>query len=84
MGALKKANIELNRKILSQLAAEYPKAFEKVIEAAKKKSKQINAKPFQDYLERFLILKKIDKPKITPKESIKTSIGEATRPETKP
>ena len=31
MGALKKANIELNRKMLSELAAEYPKAFEKVI-----------------------------------------------------
>lgn len=36
MGALKKANIELNRKMLSQLAAEFPKAFEKVMEAAKK------------------------------------------------
>lgn len=36
MGALKKANIELNRKMLSELAAEFPKAFEKVIEASKK------------------------------------------------
>ena len=36
IAGLKKANIELNRKMLSELAAEYPKAFEKVIEAAKK------------------------------------------------
>lgn len=36
IGALKKANIELNRKILSELAADYPKVFAKVIEVAKK------------------------------------------------
>lgn len=34
--ALKKANIELDRKILSELAAEYPKAFAKIVEAVKK------------------------------------------------
>lgn len=34
-GALKKANIQLNRKILSELAVNYPKIFEKIIEAVK-------------------------------------------------
>lgn len=33
--ALKKKNIQLDRKILSELAVEYPKIFEKVVEAAK-------------------------------------------------
>jgi len=34
--ALKKSQIELDRKILSDLAENHPKAFEKVIETAKK------------------------------------------------
>lgn len=36
MGALKKANIDLDRKVLSKLAAEYPKVFTKVVDTAKK------------------------------------------------
>ena len=36
IGALKEANIEIDRKILSELAAEYPKTFAKIVEAAKK------------------------------------------------
>lgn len=35
IGNLKKKNIELDRKILSDLAANHPKAFEAVIELAK-------------------------------------------------
>ena len=35
MGGLKKANVELDRKILSQLAAQYPEAFKTVVESAK-------------------------------------------------
>ena len=31
MGALKKANIELDRKVLSEIAAEYPEAFKRII-----------------------------------------------------
>ena len=34
--ALKKANVALDRKILSKLAAEHPAVFEKVVEAVKK------------------------------------------------
>ena len=36
MGELKKKNIALNRKMLSELAARFPEAFKQVIEAAKK------------------------------------------------
>lgn len=35
IGSLKKQNIALNRKMLAQLAAEYPKAFEAVVAKAK-------------------------------------------------
>ncbi|MCD5396370.1 MAG: 50S ribosomal protein L20 [Candidatus Pacebacteria bacterium] len=35
MGALKKKNIELDRKILASLANEYPEIFEKIVEEAK-------------------------------------------------
>lgn len=35
IGALKKANITLNRKMLAQLAAEYPKAFEAIVAKVK-------------------------------------------------
>lgn len=31
MGALKKANIELDRKVLSEIAAEYPEAFDRIL-----------------------------------------------------
>lgn len=31
IGALKKANIELDRKVLAEMAAEYPEAFKRVI-----------------------------------------------------
>ena len=31
MGALKKANIELDRKVLSEIAAEYPETFKRII-----------------------------------------------------
>ncbi len=31
MGALKKANIELDRKVLSQIAAEHPEAFKRIV-----------------------------------------------------
>lgn len=36
MDALKKANIELDRKTLSELAKDYPAVFAKVVETAKK------------------------------------------------
>jgi large subunit ribosomal protein L20 len=36
MGGLKKAGITLDRKVLSQLAAKYPKAFDAIVAAAKK------------------------------------------------
>jgi large subunit ribosomal protein L20 len=36
MNSLKKANVQLNRKMLSQLAIFEPKAFEKLIEISKK------------------------------------------------
>ena len=36
MGMMKKANILLDRKVLSELAAEYPKAFAKIVETVKK------------------------------------------------
>jgi large subunit ribosomal protein L20 len=36
MGALKKADVALDRKILSQLASQYPEAFKAVVAAAKK------------------------------------------------
>ena len=36
MGSLKKANVTLDRKILSQLAASHPEAFKAVVAAAKK------------------------------------------------
>jgi large subunit ribosomal protein L20 len=39
MGSLKKAGIILDRKILAELAVSQPKAFEAVIDAAKKASK---------------------------------------------
>ncbi len=39
MGGLKKANIEMNRKVLAHLAAEEPKAFEAVVVAAKQAMK---------------------------------------------
>ena len=32
---LKKANITLNRKVLSQIAAEHPKVFEKIVDTSK-------------------------------------------------
>lgn len=35
MGKLKKANIELDRKVLSELASRQPQAFEAVVKAAK-------------------------------------------------
>jgi large subunit ribosomal protein L20 len=35
IGMLKKANVELDRKILAELAAEHPATFQKVIEAVK-------------------------------------------------
>lgn len=31
MGAVKKANIELDRKVLSEIASEYPEAFDRVL-----------------------------------------------------
>lgn len=37
IGALKKHNIELNRKVLSQIAREYPVAFESLIKDVTKK-----------------------------------------------
>lgn len=36
MGGLKKANIKLNRKVLSELAAENPEIFKAVVETVKK------------------------------------------------
>jgi len=33
---LKKKNIELNRKVMSEMAREYPQVFEKIVEQAKK------------------------------------------------
>jgi len=36
MDALKKAKIELDRKVLAQLAREYPAVFKKLVEAVKK------------------------------------------------
>ncbi|MDQ5931526.1 MAG: large subunit ribosomal protein [Patescibacteria group bacterium] len=36
MDALKKANINLNRKVLAELAAKYPKVFEGVVNKVKK------------------------------------------------
>lgn len=33
--ALKKKNVQLDRKVLSELAAEYPKVFEKIVELVK-------------------------------------------------
>ncbi len=36
IGALKKAGIELDRKVLSQIAASYPEAFKAIVAAAKK------------------------------------------------
>ena len=36
MGALKAANIELDRKVLSELAAKYPAVFAKIVETVKK------------------------------------------------
>lgn len=35
MGKLKKANIELDRKILSELAGKHPEAFQKLVESVK-------------------------------------------------
>src|SRR4051812_44323177 len=35
MGALKKKNITLDRKILSQISAEHPESFKKILEAVK-------------------------------------------------
>jgi large subunit ribosomal protein L20 len=35
MGALKKKKIDLNRKVLSEIAAEQPKVFEKIVEQVK-------------------------------------------------
>ena len=36
IGALKKANIMVNRKMLSELASEYPHAFKKIVETVSK------------------------------------------------
>lgn len=36
IGALKKENILIDRKILAKIASEYPKAFEKIVESTKK------------------------------------------------
>ena len=36
MGGLKKANVSLNRKMLSELAARFPEAFKQVVATAKK------------------------------------------------
>ncbi len=36
MGALKKANIEINRKVLADLAMNHPEAFKAIVEKAKK------------------------------------------------
>jgi len=36
MGALKKKNIEIDRKVLATLANEHPEIFEKIVEEAKK------------------------------------------------
>ncbi len=36
MGALKKKNIEIDRKVLATLANEYPEIFEKIVEEVKK------------------------------------------------
>lgn len=36
MGSLKAKNIELDRKVLSEIAAEHPETFEKIVEEAKK------------------------------------------------
>ncbi|XTZ13064.1 MAG: 50S ribosomal protein L20, partial [cyanobacterium endosymbiont of Rhopalodia inflata] len=38
---LKKANIELNRKVLAQLAITDPQAFEKVVEMAKTANEKV-------------------------------------------
>ncbi|XTZ19460.1 MAG: 50S ribosomal protein L20, partial [cyanobacterium endosymbiont of Rhopalodia fuxianensis] len=40
-GQLKKANIELNRKVLAQLAITDPQAFEKVVEMAKTANEKV-------------------------------------------